>query len=189
MKRIIVGITGASGTLMAEALLTELKGIDGVETHLIISDAAKQSFMDENHRDASDLEKLADVIYDNRNIGAAVASGSFETEGMIVIPCSMKSLSGIANGYSDSLLLRAADVCIKEGRKTVLVPREMPLSKIHLRNLSYAADAGCIIIPPMLSFYENRATLSEQIDAVIGKVLSQFGFTSSNALHWTGNNK
>ena len=111
-------------------------------------------------------------------MAAIIASGSFVTDGMIIMPCSMKTLAGIVSGYADNLIQRAADVCIKEGRKVVLVPREMPLSRIHLRNMSEAADLGCVIVPPMLTFYSGQKTLEDEIDHIAGKILLQFGLKS-----------
>ena len=124
--------------------------------------------------------EAVDAIDDN------IASGSFPTDGMIIIPCSMKTLAGIVSGYAENLLLRAADVCLKEDRKVVLVPREMPMNKVHLRNLREAADIGCRIVPPMLTFYNGAETLDEQVDHVIGKVLMQFGIVPASFKAWKG---
>lgn len=131
-------------------------------------------------------EALADVCYPPEDLAAAISSGSFYTDGMIVAPCSMKTLSAIANGYSDSLLIRAADVCIKECRKVVLMPREMPLSRIHLRNMSLAAEAGCVIIPPMLTFYNGSKSVDDMINHALGKALMQFGIVPPGFQSWRG---
>lgn len=132
------------------------------------------------------LLALADVVHDERNMAASISSGSFVTEGMIVMPCSMKSLAGIAAGYADTLIIRAADVCLKEGRKVVLVPREMPLNRIHLRNMKEAADAGCTIIPPVLTFYNGPKTIGDQINHIVGKILAQFGISYDKFVPWKG---
>ena len=131
-------------------------------------------------------EALADVCYPPEDLAAAISSGSFYTDGMIVAPCSMKTLSAIANGYSDSLLIRAADVCIKECRKVVLMPREMPLSRIHLRNMSLAAEAGCVIVPPMLTFYNGSKSVDDMINHALGKALMQFGIVLPGFRSWRG---
>ncbi len=132
------------------------------------------------------LTDLADVLYDSKDMAAAISSGSFRTMGMIVAPCSMKTLAGIVTGYTDNLLLRAADVCLKENRRVVLCPREMPLGKVHLRNMSTAADLGCTIVPPMLSFYSGQTTVEDQIHHVVGKILMQFGLEYEEFHPWEG---
>ena len=132
------------------------------------------------------LADLADVLYDSKDMAAAISSGSFCTMGMIVVPCSMKTLAGIVTGYTDNLLLRAADVCLKENRRIVLCPREMPLGKVHLRNMSTAADLGCTIVPPMLSFYSGQMTVQDQIQHVVGKILMQFGLEYEEFHPWDG---
>ena len=137
-------------------------------------------------RPREEVRALADRSYEPEDMTAEVASGSFWTDGMIVAPCSMKSLAGIVSGYSDNLLLRAADVCLKEGRRLVLVPRETPLGRVHLMNLCRAAELGCVIVPPMLTFYNGARTLSEQIDHIVGKVLLQFGLHSPKFRPWEG---
>ena len=152
IKRIIVGISGASGVWMGLRLLEILKARPDVETHLVLTDGAEANFRQETETTAEAARELADVTYDADDLGAAIASGTFPTDGMIVVPCSMKTLAGIVTGYSENLLLRAADVTLKEQRPLVLVPRETPLSRIHLRNLLTAAEVGCTIVPPMLSF-------------------------------------
>ena len=185
-KRIIVGISGASGVLMGYELLKALRTHPEIETHLVLSSGAKLNFQLETDLSLETVCAQADFVYDECDLAALISSGSFVTEGMIVIPCSMKTLAAIAAGYSDNLLVRAADVCLKEGRKVVLVPRETPLSKIHLRNLQTAADAGCAIVPPMLTFYNSADTLQKQMDHVIGKVLLQFHLQSDRFVPWDG---
>lgn len=186
MQRLIVGISGASGVIMGYRLLQALRDVPGIETHLVITEGAVRNFACETELGLAEVRALADVVYDNQDLAAAIASGSFETAGMIVMPCSMASVAGIANGFATNLLLRAADVCLKEDRRLVLVPRETPLSRLHLRNLSTAAELGCTIIPPMLTFYNGADTVEKQIDHIIGKVLKRFGITYRNFRPWTG---
>ncbi|MEG1537902.1 MAG: UbiX family flavin prenyltransferase [Clostridiales bacterium] len=184
--RIIVGISGASGVVLGQQMLAALRIQPDMEIHLVISDHAKQTLALESALPLSALTALADKVHDDHNQGSAIASGSFHTDGMIIIPCSMKTVAAIVTGYSDNLLVRAADVCLKEHRKLVLCPREMPLSRIHLRNLSQAADFGCIIIPPMLTMYNQADTLQKQMDHIIGKILHQFDLNSPNFVPWQG---
>jgi len=182
--RFVVGMSGASGVVMGYRLLETLRGTAGTETHLIVTEAAEQTWALESNQPISELFELADVVYNVHDMAASISSGSFQTDGMIVLPCSMKTLAGIVSGYADNLMLRAADVTLKEGRKLVLCPREMPLSRIHLRNMKEAADVGCTIIPPMLTFYQHPETVEEQIDHVIGKILMQFGIVPKNFRAW-----
>ena len=183
-RRIIVGITGASGPVMAYTLLKALRRHPQVEIHLVSTQGARDTLFYESDIPYKELVALAHVVHDEHDLAASISSGSFVTDGMVVIPCSMKSLAGIVSGYSDNLLLRAADVCLKEGRKVVLVPREMPLGKVHLRNLSQAADLGCTIVPPVLTFYNAPRTVQEQIVHVVGKILLQFGIVSEDFVPW-----
>jgi 4-hydroxy-3-polyprenylbenzoate decarboxylase len=184
--RLIVGITGASGVIMGYRLLQELRSIDEVETHLVVTDAAVRTFALETDIGVDELTEAADHRYDNHDLAAPISSGSFPSAGMIVLPCSMKTLSGIVNGFTTNLLIRAADVCLKEGRKLVLAPREMPLSRIHLKNLLSAADCGCRIIPPMLTFYNDLPSVEEQIQHLIGKILMQFDLAYDKFKPWEG---
>ena len=184
--RIIVGVTGASGVEMSFALVKALKSFPDCEVHLVVSEAARRNWALETDLPYEEFTAMADVVHDVNNMAASISSGSFVTDGMIIMPCSMKSLAGIVSGYSENLLLRAADVCLKEGRKLVLVPRETPLGRVHLANLCRAAELGCVIVPPMLTFYNNARTLSEQIDHIVGKVLLQFGLQSPNFRPWQG---
>ena len=138
----------------------------------------------ETNLQLTDITSLADFVHDEDNMASSISSGSFQTDGIIVIPCSMKTLSGIVNGYDSNLLIRATDVCQKENRRVVLVPREMPLSKVHLRNMAQAAADGCVIIPPMLTLYNNADTVQKQIDHIIGKIMSQFGLNYSKFVPW-----
>ena len=184
--RLIVGISGASGVIMGWYLLKALHELPEVETHLIIPEGAAVTFPYETEHSLEEVRALADVVHDNRNMAASISSGSYETNGMIIIPCSMKTVAGIVSGYTDDLLLRAADVCLKEGRKVVIVPREMPMSRIHLRNIKEAADYGCCVVPPVLTFYNGADTVEKQIQHIIGKVLMQFHLHSRDFVPWQG---
>ncbi len=183
--RIIIGISGASGAVMGYGVLKALRAA-AVETHLVVTEAAARTLACETSLRLEDLTALASFTYDPRDMAASIASGSFYTDGMIVMPCSMKTLAGIVSGYADNLLLRAADVCLKEGRKVVLVPRETPLSLVHLRNLTAAVEVGCAIVPPMLTFYGDGDTVEKQVAHIIGKVLAQFGIPFEGGMRWNG---
>ena len=185
-RRIIVGISGASGVLMGYHLLRTLRACGQVETHLVLSDGARRNFELETKLPVEEIYASADRVYDLHDLAACISSGSYVTDGMVVVPCSMKTLAAIATGYSDNLLVRAADVCLKENRRVVLVPRETPFSRVHLRNLLTAAEAGCTILPPMLTFYNGADTLEKQMDHIIGKVLLQFGIQSERFVPWEG---
>ena len=184
--RIIVGVSGASGVVMAYYLVAALKQHEGCEVHLIVTEGAKKTWSLECDRQLDELYALADVVHSDSNLAACISSGSYKTDGMIVIPCSMKSLAGITAGYAQNLLVRAVDVCLKEERKVVLVPREMPFGKVHLRNMQEAADLGCTIVPPMLTFYNGPTTLEDQINHVVGKVLRFFGLEHDKFVAWEG---
>ncbi len=168
-RRIVIGIAGASGVIYGIRMLGLLKETD-LETHLIISEAGKKNIEIETSYKADEVSDMADYVYDNRDIGAALASGSFLTEGMVVAPCTIKTLSGIANSYTENLLVRAADVTLKEKRKLVLVVRETPLHKGHLRLMTIDADMGAHILPPVPSFYHKPKTIEDIIDQTIGKI-------------------
>lgn len=182
-KRIIVAISGASGSMLGIRLLEELKKL-GLETHLIVSEPAIQIMKYETGKGISDLKKLVSKIHDNSDFFAPVASGSFKTDGMVIIPCSMKTLAGVASGFSDNLILRAADVCLKERRKLVLVTREMPLSAIHTDNMARVSRAGGIILPPVLSFYSKPKDINDMTNHVLGKVLDSLGIESDIYNRW-----
>ncbi len=171
MKRLIIGISGASGVIYGIRLLEVLRDVADVETHLIMSDAASVTIGLETDYAAKDVLALADVVYSFKNIAAAVASGSFKTAGMVVLPCSMKTLAGIANSFSDNLLLRAADVVLKERRRLVLAPRETPLHLGHLRLMTQVTEMGAIIAPPVPAFYHRPQTLAEVVDQTVNRVL------------------
>lgn len=182
--RIIVGISGASGAILGIETLKALR-VAGVETHLVISKGAFATILDETGYTVDQVRSLADYSYEDDDLGAAISSGSFATDGMIVAPCSMKSVSAIAHAYDANLLVRAADVCLKESRRVVLVPREMPLNKAHLRNLSLCCDEGCIILPPMLTFYNHPTSVEEQVVHIVGKSLMQFGLAHNDFKPWS----
>lgn len=184
-KRLIVGMSGASGAPLAVELLRQLKSIPEAESHLIVTKGAALTLEQETDLSLEELKVMADVYYENNSIGAGPASGSFKTCGMVVIPCSMKTAAGIASGYSDNLLLRAADVTLKERRKLVLVARETPLSSIHLRNLYELSQAGAIIFPPVAAYYRRPLTVEESTRYTVNRILSQFGFEAED-YQWTG---
>ena len=182
-RRIIVGLSGASGVIYGVRLLSLLRE-KGIETHLIISEAGKKNIEIETDYKAEDVAAMASFVYDNNDIGAVVASGSFLTDGMVVVPCTIKSLSGIANSYNTNLLVRAADVTLKEKRKLALVVRETPLHKGHLRLMMLAADMGAHILPPVPSFYHMPKTIEDIIDQTIGKVFDFFGIEHELFRRW-----
>jgi len=186
MPRIIVAVSGASGTILAMKTLQALKTAVDLETHLVISESAEKTLHLETDSGLEALTSLADVVHPIHDIAASIASGSFRTMGMIVVPCSMKTLAGIVHGYSDNLLLRAADVCLKEQRKLVLVTREMPFSNLHLENMLKASQYGAIIMPPMLTFYNNPRTIENLIDHLVGKILMQFDLEHNSFCAWKG---
>ncbi|MGV3346031.1 UbiX family flavin prenyltransferase [Enterobacteriaceae bacterium LUAb1] len=175
MKKLIIGITGASGAIYGVRMLQILQQIVEVETHLILSPAARQTLALETDWCLREVQALADNVYDSRNIAAAVSSGSFKTTGMAILPCSIKTLSGIVHSYSDSLLTRAADVVLKEQRKLVLGVRETPLHLGHLRLMTSAAEMGAVIMPPVPAFYHRPQVLMDIVDQTVNRVLDQFG--------------
>lgn len=184
--RIIVGVSGASGVIMSYYLLKALKEFENMEIHLVVSESAKKTWALEKNIPIEKLYEIADYSYEDFNMAASISSGSFITDGMVLIPCSMKTLSAVATGYAANLIGRATDVCLKEGRKVVLVPREMPLGKIHLINMKTVSDLGCILVPPMLTFYNNPQSLDDQINHVVGKILMQFGLDYKKFVPWMG---
>lgn len=183
-ERLVIGITGASGASLAVALLQQLKR-SSIESHVVCSHSASITLTHECGLTLSQLKQLCDVWYDYQDIGAAIASGSFYTMGMVVIPCSMKSLAGIISGYSDNLLLRAADVTLKERRKLVLVPRECPFSTLHLRNLTIASELGALIVPPVPAYYTHPANLDDINECIAKKILALLGARKLDA-EWEG---
>ena len=186
VKRLIVGMSGASGAPLTVELLRQLHDRHPeVETHLIVTRGAEMTLRQETGMTLAELQALATVCHDDGNIGAAPASGSFKTLGMIVAPCSMKTVAGVVSGYSDNLLLRAADVCMKERRKLVLVAREAPLSTVHLRNLYEASQLGAVILPPMLTYYNRPQALEDCTRYTVNRILAQFDL-DEDGYQWEG---
>jgi len=171
--RLVVAITGASGIVYGKRLLEVLKN-KKIETHLIVSRAAEKVIEHELGLCKKDLEKLADHVYDVDELTAPLMSGSFKTDGMVIIPCSMKTLAGIAHGFADNLILRAADVALKEKRRLVVVPRETPLNTVHLRNMLAAAELGVFVVPAMPAFYHKPEKIGDLVDFIVGRVLDSF---------------
>ncbi|MCP4694475.1 MAG: UbiX family flavin prenyltransferase [Desulfobacterales bacterium] len=184
-KRIVIGIAGASGVTYGVRMLRHLQDMD-YETHLIISEAGKLNIEIETDYKAEDVAAMADHVYDHKNVAASLASGSFLTGGMVVVPCTIKTLSGIANSYTENLLVRAADVTLKEKRKLVLVVRETPFHKGHLRLMTQAADMGAHILPPIPSFYHQPKTLDDIVDQTIGKIFDYLGIENNLFQRWEG---
>lgn len=174
MKRLIIGISGASGAIYGVRLLQVLRGVAGVETHLVMSQAARQTLSLETDLSLRDVQAMADVVHDARDIAASISSGSFKTAGMVILPCSIKTLSGIVNSYTDTLVTRAADVVLKERRPLVLCVRETPLHLGHLRLMTQAAELGAVIMPPVPAFYHRPQTLDDIINQTVNRVLDQF---------------
>lgn len=174
MKRLIVGISGASGAIYGVRLLQVLRDVADVETHLVMSQAARQTLSLETDLSLRDVQALADVVHDARDIAASISSGSFKTAGMVILPCSIKTLSGIVNSYTDTLVTRAADVVLKERRPLVLCVRETPLHLGHLRLMTQAAELGTVIMPPVPAFYHRPQTLDDVINQTVNRVLDQF---------------
>jgi 4-hydroxy-3-polyprenylbenzoate decarboxylase len=187
-QRLVVGISGASGVILGIRMLEILKATD-IETHLILSSAAQTTLTYETNFEASDVIALADVSYEHHDIGAPIASGSFSTMGMVVIPCSIKSLSAIANSYAQDLIARAADTTLKEGKPLVLVVRETPLHRGHIRLMDLATEAGAVIFPPVPAFYAHPQSLSQIVDNIIGRVMARLGLENHLYSEWGGQHK
>jgi len=187
-KRIVIGISGASGVTYGVRMLDVLRKTD-FETHLIISNAGRLNIEIETSCTPAEVEAMADFVYDQNDMAASLASGSFLTEGMVVVPCTIKSLSGIANSYNENLLVRTADVTLKEKRKLVLVVRETPLHVGHLRLMTLAAEMGAHILPPVPSFYHQPETIEDIIDQTIGKVFDYMGIEHDLFKRWGENNQ
>ncbi|NLX10345.1 MAG: UbiX family flavin prenyltransferase [Chloroflexi bacterium] len=185
-QRLIVGISGASGVIYGIRLLEVLRQANTIETHLVLSDAAKITIVQETHWKVSEVEALAHEVHKPGNVGASIASGSFATLGMIVAPCSIKSLSAIAHSYSSDLLARAADVQLKEGRPLVLLVRETPLHLGHLRLMVQAAENGAIIMPPVPAFYGQPQTIDDMINGTVGRALRRLGVENDLYFEWLG---
>ena len=186
MKRLVIAITGASGALYGVRLLEQLRKSDRVETYLMISDAAALNLHHELDIKRKDIETLANVVHSVRDIGACVASGSFHTDGMVIAPCSMKTLASVAHGMCDNLITRAADVMLKERRRLVLMVRETPLNLAHLRNMTAVTEMGGIIFPPLPALYQRPQTVLEMVDHTVGRVLDLLSVEQTLAPEWTG---
>jgi flavin prenyltransferase len=184
--RLIVAMTGATGAPLGVRLLEALRDQDEVETHLVLSRWARSTLELETPYSVREVTKLADVVYGSGDQAAAISSGSFRTDGMIIVPCSMKTLAGIRAGYAEGLIGRAADVCLKERRKLVLVPRETPLSELHLENMLALSRMGVIMLPPVPAFYSQPASLGDVVDHLVARILDQFGLPGPPVKRWTG---
>jgi polyprenyl P-hydroxybenzoate/phenylacrylic acid decarboxylase-like protein len=185
-KRLIVGITGATGAIYGVEILRFLHGLDDWETHVVLSDAGALNLWHELKMRRKELESLADAAYSPRDIGAAIASGSFLTEGMVIAPCSMKTLAAVAHAHADELVSRAADVVLKERRRLVLLPRETPLNLAHLRNMTAVSEMGGIIFPPVPAFYAMPKSIDELVAHTVARVLDLFGLHSAKLARWQG---
>ena len=188
MKRLIVGISGASGAIYGVRLLQVLRDVTDIETHLVMSQAARQTLSLETGFPLREVQALADVTHDARDIAASISSGSFQTLGMVILPCSIKTLSGIVHSYTDGLLTRAADVVLKERRPLVLCVRETPLHLGHLRLMTQAAEIGAVIMPPVPAFYHRPQSLDDVINQTVNRVLDQFAINLPEDLfaRWQG---
>ena len=185
-KRLIIGITGATGATYGVELLKALNALEGWESHLVLSEAGALNLMHELKMRRKDLEKLATAAYNPRDIGAAIASGSFLTEGMVIAPCSMKTLAAVAHAHADDLVSRAADVVLKERRRLVLIPRETPLNLAHLRNMTAVTEMGAIVMPPMPAFYALPKSIEDLVAHTVGRILDLFGVHSARLSRWQG---
>lgn len=190
MKRLIIGISGASGAIYGVRLLQVLRDVQDIETHLVISNAARQTLALETDFSLRDVQLMADVVHDARDIAASISSGSFKTTGMVILPCSIKTLSGIVNSFTDSLVTRAADVVLKERRRLVLCVRETPLHLGHLRLMTQAAELGAVIMPPVPAFYHRPESVQDIVDQTVNRVLDQFDIELPQDLftRWQGAN-
>jgi 4-hydroxy-3-polyprenylbenzoate decarboxylase len=184
--RLIVGISGASGVIYGIRLLEILTTLSDVESHLIISNGGKLNISLETEWQVKDVEALADVVHSDQNLAATLASGSFRTDGMVIVPCSMKTLSGVVNSYADNLIVRAADVMLKERRPLALMPRETPLHVGHCRLMYEAAQMGAVLVPPMPAFYNNPQDIDDIINQSVGRLLDLFNIDSGLVKRWQG---
>lgn len=186
MKKIIVAITGASGAVYGVRLLQSLKTMAGVQTHLTVSGAGLLTLRHEMQMDKAQLEHLADVSYASHDVGAGIASGSFQCDGMVIAPCSMRTLGAVANALSDNLVTRAADVMLKERRRLVLMVRETPLNLAHLRNMIAVTEMGGIIFPPVPSFYHAPTSIDDMVSQTVSRVLDVLGLPQTQVQRWSG---
>jgi polyprenyl P-hydroxybenzoate/phenylacrylic acid decarboxylase-like protein len=185
-KRLIVAVTGATGSIYGMRILQQLRALGGWESHLVVSDAGVLNAWQEYGLTRNDINKLADVVHNPRDVGASIASGSFITHGMVIAPCSMKTLSGVAHAYSDNLITRAADVILKERRRLVLLVREAPLNLAHLRNMVAVTEMGGVIFPPVPAFYSKVKTIDAIVNHTVGRVLDLFDVRHENIARWHG---
>ncbi|WP_312790691.1 UbiX family flavin prenyltransferase [Diaphorobacter nitroreducens] len=185
-RRVIVGISGASGAVYGARLLQALQDMPNVESHLVVSDAGWRNLRHELDMDRASVEALADVVHDLANVGASIASGSFAAHGMVVAPCSMRTLAAVAHGLADNLLTRAADVVLKERRRLVLMVRESPLHLVHLRNMATVTEMGGIVCPPMPAFYQRPTSVGEIVDHSVARVLDLLALEHALAPQWQG---
>lgn len=188
MKRLIVAITGASGAIYGVRTLEALRAMDEIEIHLVISPSAARTLREETDFSMEHVQRLAHVVHNHKDIGASIASGSFRTDGMIVAPCSVKTLSGIAHCYAEDLVVRAADVCLKERRRLVLLFRETPLHLGHIELMDQATRMGAIIMPPIPSFYHRPRTIDDIVNQCVGRMLDLFELSNDLVSRWTGSN-
>ncbi|RKP43963.1 UbiX family flavin prenyltransferase [Trinickia fusca] len=184
--RLIVAITGATGAVYGVRLLETLKRLGGVQTHLLVSSAGWLNIQHELQLSKDDVHPLADVVHSVRDVGASIASGSFATDGMVIAPCSMKTLASIAHGFADNLIARAADVTLKERRRLVLLVRETPFNLAHLRNMTAVTEMGGIVFPPLPAFYNRPASIDELVDDTVARVIDMFALGASLAPSWPG---
>jgi flavin prenyltransferase len=186
VKRIVVGLSGASGAIYGIRFLELLRGLPDVEAHLVVSDPAKRTIVEETDWTVKNVEALAAHRYDNKDIGAAIASGSFKTDGMVIVPCSIKSAAAVAHCAADTLIARAADVTLKEGRPLILVVRESPLHLGHLRVLTALAEMGAVVLPPMPAFYHRPKQIDDLVVHTLARVLDRLGLPHTLAPEWQG---
>ena len=185
-KRLVVAITGSTGSIYGVRLLEVVKQAGDVETHLVMSAPGKRTLVEETPYSVKEVEALANHVYDNRDIGAPIASGSFKTLGMVVAPCSIKTVASLAQCYSSTLVSRAGDVCLKEGRPLIVVVRESPLHAGHLKQLLVLARLGAVVMPPMPAFYTRPKTIADIVDHTVGRILDRLGLPQSLAPEWKG---
>lgn len=188
VDRLIVGITGASGAIYGIRALRALRAAGGIETHLVLSAAAKQTIAAETDFSTSDVAALADVVHNEKDIGAALSSGSFRTRGMLIAPCSVKTMGGLANSYDDTLIVRAADVCLKERRRVVLLLRETPLHAGHIDLMARVTRAGAVVMPPVPAFYHRPETIDDIVDQTVGRALDLFDIDAGIVKRWKDEN-
>jgi polyprenyl P-hydroxybenzoate/phenylacrylic acid decarboxylase-like protein len=185
-RRLIVAMTGATGSIYGLRILERLRAMGGWETHLVVSDAGMLNAWQEYKLARKDITKLADVVHNVRDVGASISSGSFITAGMVIAPCSMKTLAAVANGFSDNLISRAADVILKERRRLVLITREAPLNLAHIRNMEAVTEMGGVIFPPVPAFYSRAKTIDDLVNHTVGRVLDLFNVEHESIKRWQG---